>query len=78
MELQANAEDFDIEIEKGQTKQRLCQDLMENMKRHIEEIEGSLSLKHLALKDLRERVAEAENETIRIEDQFRNIVRTGR
>ena len=51
---------------------------MENVKKHIDEIEGSLSLKILALKELRERLAEAENESIEIEEQLRKSTRTGR
>ena len=51
---------------------------MENVKKHIDEIEGSLSLKILALKELRERLSEAENESIKIDEQRRIMTRTGR
>eukprot|EP00354_Favella_ehrenbergii_P003149 CAMPEP_0170458144 /NCGR_PEP_ID=MMETSP0123-20130129/5202_1 /TAXON_ID=182087 /ORGANISM="Favella ehrenbergii, Strain Fehren 1" /LENGTH=66 /DNA_ID=CAMNT_0010722175 /DNA_START=1178 /DNA_END=1378 /DNA_ORIENTATION=+ len=50
----ASAEDFDTEIECSQLKQKMFQDQMSNLKKHIDEIEESVSRGILNLKELKE------------------------
>eukprot|EP00353_Schmidingerella_taraikaensis_P012269 CAMPEP_0185570802 /NCGR_PEP_ID=MMETSP0434-20130131/2977_1 /TAXON_ID=626734 ORGANISM="Favella taraikaensis, Strain Fe Narragansett Bay" /NCGR_SAMPLE_ID=MMETSP0434 /ASSEMBLY_ACC=CAM_ASM_000379 /LENGTH=66 /DNA_ID=CAMNT_0028186007 /DNA_START=945 /DNA_END=1145 /DNA_ORIENTATION=- len=50
----ASAEDFDTEIECSQLKQKMFQDQMSNLKKHIDEMEESVSRGILNLKELKE------------------------
>ena len=51
---------------------------METMKEHIEHLEDAIGLKILNVKEIKEMLAIAENETLQIEEQLRQLTRTGR
>ena len=51
-ELKTSADDFENEIESGQTKQRMIHDQLETLKQNIEELDGDIGLKLLKLKEI--------------------------
>ena len=51
-ELKTSADDFENEIESGQTKQRMIHDQLENLKQNIDELDGDIGLKLLKLKEI--------------------------
>jgi chromosome segregation ATPase len=77
-ELTTSSDDFHNDIESGKKKQALHQDQLDEMKQHCEQMEETVSLKIIKLKDLREKLADAELEAHQTEEQLTKLTRTGR